>query len=249
MNIISNIKTKFQNTVEAISKDKVIWIDIKKIKIDPELKAIFEQQEKDIQNIYEDMKIHGFDPAHPIILSQNNENVDGNTRYICALKLGLTKVPVIYKHFNSRKEMLEFAYSQQLRRRNLSEGEIYKAYVALSKITDANGKKLHSDEAIAEQLDISRRQVSKIKEVEKKSDPKTLESFKAGEISLNAAYQKIKSKESETKRPHVPSIPKTVKKTYKEGYSEGIKYALHELANGKTSEELLAELSTENSHE
>ena len=168
MNIISNIKTKFQNTVEAISKDKVIWIDIKKIKIDPELKAIFEQQEKDIQNIYEDMKIHGFDPAHPIILSQNNENVDGNTRYICALKLGLTKVPVIYKHFNSRKEMLEFAYSQQLRRRNLSEGEIYKAYVALSKITDANGKKLHSDEAIAEQLDISRRQVSKIKEVEKK---------------------------------------------------------------------------------
>ena len=249
MNIITNIRTKIQNTVESISKNKVTWIDINKIKILPELKAIFEQQEKDIQKIYEDMDIHGFDPAHPIILSQDNVIIDGHTREICAERLGLTKVPVIYKQFNSREEMLEFAYSQQLRRRNLNEGEIYNAYVALSKITDPNGKKLHSDEAIADQLGISRRQVSKYKEVEKKSDPETLESFKAGEITLNAAYQKMKTKESEGKIIQTDPSSKPVKKTYKDGYSEGIKYAIHELANGKTAEELLAELSQEESYE
>lgn len=250
MKILNNIKSKIQNIITVTSSDKVHWIDIDKIRIDPELKSIFVQKESDIQNISESMKKNGFDPAHPIILSQDGSCVDGNTRYIAAQRCEIKKVAVIYRKFDSREQMIESAYQAQLRRRNLSENEIYNAYVALRQIKDANGKKAKSDQAIADELDVSRRQIAKFKEVEKKSDPVTLEAFKSGQISLNAAYNKMKSEEvSEAKENTTTSTvatnttPKPSKKTYQDGYSAGIRYALQELSAGKTAEQLLSELA------
>ena len=258
MKILNNIKSKIQNILTVTGSDKVHWIDINKIKIDPELKGIFVQKESDIKNISESMKKNGFDPAHPIILSQNGSCVDGNTRYIAAQRCRIKKVAVIYRKFDSREQMIEAAYQAQLRRRNLTELEIYNAWSALTKITDDNGKKAKSDQAIADELSISRRQVAKFKEVEKKADQETLESFKAGTISLNAAYTKIKADEAEkvsveelpkeepaaeeNPSESIPKAPKASTTSYHDGYTAGIKYALDSLANGKTSADLRAEL-------
>ena len=51
MKLLNNIKSKIQNIITVTSSDKVHWIDIDKIRIDPELKGIFVQKESDIQNI------------------------------------------------------------------------------------------------------------------------------------------------------------------------------------------------------
>ena len=261
MKLLNNIKSKIQNIITVTGADKVHWIDINKIIIDPELKGIFLQKESDIKNIFESMKKNGFDPAHPIILSQDGTCVDGNTRYIAAQRCRIKKVAVIYRKFDSREQMIEAAYQAQLRRRNLTELEIYNAWSAFTKMTDANGKKAKSDQAIADELSISRRQVAKFKEVERKADKDTLESFKSGEITLNAAYTKIKADEVKevavetlpkeelpaeeqpsASTPNSPKASKTTKTPYQDGYFAGIRYALDSLANGKTSADLLAEL-------
>ena len=261
MELLNNLKLKMKNMLVVAGADKVTWIDVNKIKIDPELKNIFIQKESDIQNITADMKINGFNPAHPIILNQDGVCVDGHTRYLSAIRSGIKKVAVIYKHYENRAQMIASAYQQQLNRRNLDENEIYKAYVAMKSVTNEKGNKARSDQSIADELSVSRRQIAKFKEVERKADKDTLESFKAGEITLNAAYTKIKAEEAgevaveelpkeellaeeqpSTSTPTTPKASKPAKSPYQDGYTAGIRYALDSLANGKTPAELLAEL-------
>lgn len=258
MDFINNIKSVFQTT------DKIKWMDINKIIIDSEFESIFIQKENEIANICENMKEKGFDPAHPIILAYskdhpelNNINADGHTRYKAAIRAGLTKVAIIYKEFANREELLKFVYEQQLLRRNLSENEIFNAWAALNRLTNENGKKAKSDTEIADELKISRRQVAKMKEVEKKATPEVLESIKSGELTVNKAYTQIKQEEAKTE-DSVPSVAKSVEKykdvpkskttkstntEYLKAYTEGWMYVFESLRCGKSPKELQTELA------
>ena len=196
MNFINNIMAKAKasttKAVEVINTDKIRWIQIEKITIDSEIKAIFNQDETEIFNISEDMKVNGYNAGNPVTLSQDNILVEGHTRYIAAQRAGLKKIAAVTKHFNSKQEMLEYAYKQQLHRRNLSEQDIFNAYKKLREITNSEGKKAKTDVEIAEELHISPRQISKMKEVERKASSEIMSAFNEGSISLNQAYNQMK---------------------------------------------------------
>lgn len=259
MNLINNIKSVFQTT------NKIIWMDINRIIVDPELEGIFIQKETEIHNIANNMIENqkngksAFDPAHPIILVHsknhpelNEINADGMTRLKAAILAGLSKVAVIYREFANREELLKFVYEQSLLRRNLTEGEIFNAWIALNRLTNENGKKAKSDTEIAEELKISRRQVAKFKEVTRKS-PELVEQVKSGVLTINKAYTQIKQEEAkaeESARPVVESekkSKKTISKTpnlnYLNAYTEGWMYVCKSLRFGKSLNELQAELS------
>lgn len=266
MEFINDIKNNIKSVLQ--STDKIKWMDIEKIIIDPEMEGIFVQKETEIQNIannmIENQKNHksSFDPAHPIILAYskehpelNNINADGHTRYKAALRVGLTKVAIIYKEFADRAELLKFVYEQQLLRRNLSENEIFNAWAALNRLTNENGKKAKSDTEIAEELQISRRQVCKMKEVEKKATPEVLESIKSGELTVNKAYTQIKQEEAKSDDTAAPleesnnkskdvtsKSSKTPNTDYLKGYSEGWMYVFESMRCGKSFKDLQSEL-------
>ena len=266
MEFINDIKNNIKSVLQ--STDKIKWMDIEKIIIDPEMEGIFVQKETEIQNIannmIENQKNHksSFDPADPIILAYskehpelNNINADGHTRYKAALRVGLTKVAIIYKEFADRAELLKFVYEQQLLRRNLSENEIFNAWAALNRLTNENGKKAKSDTEIAEELQISRRQVCKMKEVEKKATPEVLESIKSGELSVNKAYTQIKQEEAKSDDTAAPleesnnkskdvtsKSSKTPNTDYLKGYSEGWMYVFESMRCGKSFKDLQSEL-------
>lgn len=191
-NIIAKAKASTTKAVEVINTDKIRWIQMEKITIDSEIKAIFNQDETEIFNISEDMKVNGYNAGNPVTLSQNNILVEGHTRYIAAQRAGLKKLAAVTKHFNSKQEMLEYAYKQQLHRRNLSEQDIFNAYKKLREITNSEGKKAKTDVEIAEELHISPRQISKMKEVERKASSEIMSAFNEGSISLNQAYNQMK---------------------------------------------------------
>lgn len=104
----------------------------------------------------------------------------------------MKKIALVYKHFKSEEEMIEYTYNQQLHRRNLSEQKIFKAYKQLRELTNADGKKAKTDVQIAEELNISPRQIAKMKEVKRKASLKVMEAFTEGTISLNQAYNQMK---------------------------------------------------------
>ena len=256
MDFINNIKSVFQTT------DKIKWMDINKIIIDPEFEGIFIQKESEISNICENMKEKKFDPAHPIILAYskehpelNNINADGHTRYKAAIRAGLTKVAIIYKEFVNREELLKFIYEQQLLRRNLSESEVFKSWEALNRLTNKDGKKAKSDNEIAEELKISRRQVAKMKEVSRKAPPKVVEQVKSGELTVNKAYTQIKQENAKTEKPAAPIVESTEKsikpvhkdnipnEEYRKGYADGLRFVFESLRCGKSLKELLTEFA------
>lgn len=252
MNFLNNFMAKakatttkaaqsIENAAKSINTDKIKWISIEKIVIDPELKGIYKQEEKEIVNISEDMKINDYNPANPLTLSQDNVIVDGHTRYLAALRAGLKKVAVIYKHFDSRQEMLSYAYAQQLNRRNLSDSEIFLSYQKLKALTDENGKKAKTDVEIAEQLQISPRQVAKMKEVEKKASSEIMDKIISGETTVNKVYNEIKASEktivqkdevikNEQEKNSVETKPKKISK---------------KLSNNPNFEKLCLKLNTE----
>lgn len=206
MKTINKVLLTIKDTVFNLTKDKVFWLDTKKIKMDSELEAIFVQKESEIQNISESMLKDGYDIAHPIILSQsknhpelNNIIADGMTRYKSAIRAGLAKVAVIYKEYEDREQLIKFVYNSQLLRRNLKEAEVYKAWETLNSLCNSEGKKIKTDSEIAQELNISRRQISKYKEVAKKSSQELKEAIKSGKITVNTAYKEIKRKEQNDK--------------------------------------------------
>ena len=247
MSIIDKVKTTLQ------CNKAIKWIELNKIHVDTEFKSIFPQKESDVQKIAESLK-NGFDTAFPIILTKGVQDVpdgtivDGHSRLEACRLAKVNRLAYIEKSFANREAIIEFIYRTQMSRRNLTEQEQFAYYQKMAAIKKDNGKQIKTEQQIADDLEISRRQVSKFKEVEKKANPDTLESFKAGKISLNAAYKQMKLNEVADGSKKIGAVSKPLKKTYADGYAAGVRYAIQEITKGRIAEELLSELSKE-SHE
>ena len=181
--------------------DKVKMMKVSDLKIDPEYKALYAQEEDKVHNIAKNMKAHGYDKSQPIIIQADGTVVDGHSRLMAAIEAGLTEVAVIIKEFKSRTDVLLYMEHIQLDRRNLNEAEKlvhFEKFQSLKAQAKAEGNDVSefSDEAIAKQLNVSPRQVQKMKEIEKKATPEQLESIRKGETTLNQVHKEIKQEEA-----------------------------------------------------
>lgn len=200
MSFINNILNKAAKAVNT--EDKIFTVSIEKLHFDEDYKAVFKQEEDKVQRIAEDMKANGFDKSQPIILDENYAILDGNSRYMACQIAGITKVPVIIKKFESKKEALLYALGLQMNRRNIADESILiDTYNKLAAMKDEEGNKLFTDVEIAEKLRVSPRQISKAKEVDLKATDEIKAALRAGEISLHKAYTTMKE---EKKTEEIP---------------------------------------------
>lgn len=199
------IKTKksYSDKIKGLFSrtDKVKMMKVSDLKIDPEYKALYAQEEDKVHNIAKNMKAHGYDKSQPIIIQADGTVVDGHSRLMAAIEAGLTEVAVIIKEFKSRTDVLLYMEHIQLDRRNLNEAEKlvhFEKFQSLKAQAKAEGNDVSefSDEAIAKQLNVSPRQVQKMKEIEKKATPEQLESIRKGETTLNQVHKEIKQEEA-----------------------------------------------------
>ena len=200
MSFINNILNKAAKAVNT--EDKIFTVSIEKLHFDEDYKAVFKQEEDKIQRIAEDMKANGFDKSQPIILDENYAILDGNSRYMACQIAGITKVPVIIKKFESKKEALLYALGLQMNRRNIADESILiDTYNKLAAMKDEEGNKLFTDVEIAEKLRVSPRQISKAKEVDLKATDEIKAALRAGEISLHKAYTTMKEEKKTEEMP------------------------------------------------
>ena len=200
MSFINNILNKAAKAVNT--EDKIFTVSIDKLHFDEDYKAVFKQEEDKVQRIAEDMKANGFDKSQPIILDENYAILDGNSRFMACQIAGITKVPVIIKKFESKKEALLYALGLQMNRRNIADESILiDTYNKLAAMKDEEGNKLFTDVEIAEKLRVSPRQISKAKEVDLKATDEIKAALRAGEISLHKAYTTMKE---EKKTEEIP---------------------------------------------
>ena len=200
MNFFNNILNKAAKAVNT--EDKIFTVSIEKLHFDEDYKAVFKQEEDKVQRIAEDMKANGFDKSQPIILDENYAILDGNSRYMACQIAGITKVPVIIKKFESKKEALLYALGLQMNRRNIADESILiDTYNKLAAMKDEEGNKLFTDVEIAEKLRVSPRQISKAKEVDLKATDEIKAALRAGEISLHKAQT---TRKEEKKTEEIP---------------------------------------------
>ena len=206
-NFTNTIKNKINNLQKANQKKT---LKIKDIVLLPEFEKMLAMDESVVSAMTESMKVEGFKPGHELHVWSHDGKyilIDGHTRRYCAIKAGLISVPCIVHHFETFEEAKKYALREQTDRRNLSDQEIARLYMQIAGEKDADGKKAKSDAEIAAELQVSPRQIAKIKEVERKASPETLEAFKDGKISLNMAYNETK-KELSAQKEEVASPEK-----------------------------------------
>ena len=204
MNFFNNILNKAAKAVTL--EDKIFTVSIDKLHFDEDYKAVFKQEEDKVQRIAEDMKVNGFDKSQPIIIDENYAILDGNSRFMACQIAGITKVPVIIKKFESRKDALLYELGLQMNRRNIADDSVLiDTYHTVAAMKDEEGNKLFTDVEIAEKLGVSPRQISKAKEVDRKANDELKDALKNGEISLNKAYNSMKEEMKAKEEPEVKS--------------------------------------------
>lgn len=215
MTFFNNILNKGAKAVST--EDKIFTASIDKLHFDEDYKAVFKQEEDKVQRIAEDMKANGFDKSQPIIIDENYAILDGNSRYMACQIAGITKVPVIIKKFESKRDALLYELGLQMNRRNIADDSVLiDTYHTLAEKKDEEGNKLFTDVEIAERLGVSPRQISKAKEVDLKANDELKDALKSGEITLNKAYNSMKEElkakvevqeEPEKKIEEVSTVP------------------------------------------
>jgi len=169
-----------------------------------------------LKEIVMDMKKNGFDESKPIILWDcNSVVIDGHTRLMAAKIAAINNVPVVLKEFRDEERALEYAINSQKNRRSLTDQEILNCIAALDKKRYRGGDHgnqytggkvakaqdcafAKSAENTASLLGISARKVEQIRTVMGKASDEIREAVKAGEMSINAAYNKTVNPEKES---------------------------------------------------
>ena len=184
----TSLETAKQNIQNKFGPERIIMVNINKLKFDKGFKELFSQEPEKVERIAQDMKEHGFDKSQPIIVTKDFLILDGNSRYLSSQKAGISVVPVIIKNFTNKEEALRYELHLQLDRRNLTDSQIYAAFLRLEKlksVAKSEGKSTEdfTDAKLAVQLNKSERQIQKIRELTKKADEQTLDELAKGKTA------------------------------------------------------------------
>lgn len=178
-----------------------VMVQVDKIKLDDNFKALFPADEKRIEVIAEDMKTNGFDKSQVLHLWKKTDGtmilIDGHTRLAAAKIAGLYDVPVFIHNFETEEEARQYAIGLQVKRRNLSSEEILIAVEMFDSIK-VPGRKASDQEGtgkssikLAEMLGIGTRTVEKARTVLRDADEETKEKIKNHEKTVNQAYEEL----------------------------------------------------------
>lgn len=167
------------------------------IKTASPFRDLFPIQEELLDRLTWDMRKHGYDPSKPIVLwGPKSIVIDGHTRLRAARKAGLYQIPVVLKEFAGMEEALQYAIGCQRNRRNLRDADILRYVSELEALTKprCKGEMVHtlgqSTRATAALLGVSKWKVEKTKSVLHRAPEEIIAAVKAGEISINRAYER-----------------------------------------------------------
>ena len=157
-------------------------------------KDLFPIREDILNRIMTDMKQHGFDSGHPIVVWSGKKLtvVDGHTRLLAAIKLGIEAIPVVFREFANEKAALEYAIGSQRNRRNLTDAELMKCISALDQRKKKGPQKDRphgkSADRTAMLLGTSRIKVEKIRSIIDHAPEEIKEAIRSGNLTINKAY-------------------------------------------------------------
>ena len=222
----------------------------KELRIAEPFKSLFPIREDVLARIIADMKKNGFDSARPITVWAGHKFtvVDGHTRLLAAIKLGIPGVPIVFREFADENKALEYAINSQRNRRNLTDAELLRCLSALDKrkktgISKGNVELGKSAERTARLLGISRSKVERLRSIADHAPATIKLAVLSGDLTANRAYiitmetRRINNckSEDEFKSARLDFLEKSISKVIHERVEleqkkhPGVRYAPEEL--------------------
>lgn len=234
--VLSKAKDTVTETTQKLSEKKML--KIKDIVLKPEFEKLMVMEDSVLEKMMASMREEGFKSGHEIhIWRRGKENIliDGHTRKRAWESLGNKTIPCIVHYFATLEEAKSYAIKEQINRRNLSGQALLEAVQNFNFEKGkghTTGEKGKASEIIAKQIGVSPKTVEKTRVVLKEATPDQLEAIKKEELSMNQVFNQIQEK-----KKVISSKPK--KKTYE----DEIRFAISQIKNGVTLEELEKTLS------
>lgn len=191
MKLLSSVQAKIN---QKLCEAKAIFkLNVADIHIVDELSSQFKIDSGVQARIIEDIKKNGFSKSSPVHVWFKDGQwvlVDGHTRYgaACAVD-GCASIWAQAHSFKDMNEAILFSNAEQFNRRNTLDSELMARFLSLKNM----GK---TEAEIADDLQKSKRSVSKMAEVVKKSSDEELDEIKKGKASINKIYSDIKKTEA-----------------------------------------------------
>ena len=181
---------------------KTDFINISELNVRDPFASIFPIGNDTLESIKQDMDTKGFDPVFPIIAwDKKNIVVDGHTRFAAAKAVGLKEVPVLFKDFDNEDDAILYSFHVQRNRRNMSDDDILRCLELLDTIHTVPQQEEREDtptltrkatnEIRAKELGSSPHKVDKARKVMEHGTDEIKGSVKAGEKSINKAFQEV----------------------------------------------------------
>ena len=194
-------------------KSNVLMMHILDVHTDYPFKNLFPINPTVLAAMTEDMKTHGFDMVHPIVVwgGHNGVVVDGHTRLQAAKDAGVLNVPLVIKEFADEDEAIQYAISSQRNRRNLTDSELLNCIAAIDSRFPRGGSSKtarevfgNSAQKTADILGISKTKVEKLRTVNDHASNQIKDAVLNGELSVNKAYNETMAARRAEKRASEP---------------------------------------------
>ena len=183
------------------------------------LNSIFSNLFPKRRHVLDALKKHihenGFDEAFPLVVgygpwTEHDLLLDGHCRRQVCEELGIEKVPVVRRFFESEDEAIEYMIHVQKDRRNLTDAEILNCVAILDRRKEPSfrGNQYGCGEAqrcaspddgksakrTADTLGIGARKVEQVRTVIEHADEELKRAISTGKKSINKAYQETQSR-------------------------------------------------------
>lgn len=240
-NTITKEKSSIEETPNTIVEKPIEWL-----MPEDDLQTIYSQKPEKINRIVKSLEKIGYDRSQLIIAKPNGNTKDGYSRLAAIMKFNelhpdkkIETVPVFIQDYQDKEEDLLYAIHLSTDRRRLEDDDLFSSFKTFEEFRNkakAEGKstKEYSDKKLAETLNISERQISKLRFVLLNGSEELHSKILNGKCSISKAEREIKELRGEIKNETKPQI------SYNKAFSAGVCFGILETLKGRLLSEILS---------
>lgn len=238
---ITKEKSSTEETPNTTVEKPIEWL-----KPETDFQTIYSQKPDKVNRIVKSLEKIGYDRSQLIIAKPNGNTKDGYSRLAAIMKFNelhpdkkIETVPVFIQDYQDKEEDLLYAIHLSTDRRRLEDDDLFSSFKTFEEFRNkakAEGKstKEYSDRKLAETLNISERQISKLRFVLLNGSEELHSKILNGKCSISKAEREIKELRGEIKKETKPQI------SYDKAFSAGVCFGILETLKGRSLSEILS---------
>lgn len=243
MKLFNLYKNKKEETPNTTVEKSISWL-----KPEEDLMKIYSQKADKVTRIVKSLEKIGYDRSQLIIAKPNGTTKDGYSRIAAILKYNelhpenkIETVPVYIQDYQDKEDDLLYAIHLSTDRRSLEDDDLFSSFKTFEDFrtkakSEGKSTKEYSDKNLAETLNISERQISKMRFILKYGSEELHQKILSGECNIAKAEKIIKEEKGDKQ-----SSDRNKNCFDMNSFKQGICVAFLGITNGKSLQDVLSD--------